>query len=286
MRGYALMGSLVAILAAQGLSQPGPSLLQVLCCEPLGPDTVTLKVLVLNAGATFGQDCEFGLALTGADGKTEVRKMPASCAGWAADEVTLIRFDALKIDPAAGETTVSGRLGEGPAQPLGSLVRGNDGQVRLQRTCSLASEGERRTLVVAAAERMQANRFVVRLGYLNCGEKLDVDFWAFLHFEPEPTGSDLAATTEMGLYPSGKATDSSGWGEDEVTVVTFGPYDIPPDLAKPLYLRAGMYDHDGDGRRLRLAGSGDEDRVLVGRFIQQDGRIAFERTLAQAGEGR
>ena len=286
MRGYALMGSLIAILAAQGLSQPGPSLLQVLTCEPFGPDTVTLKVLVCNAGATFGQDCEFELALTGADGKTEVHKLPAGCAGWAADEVAVIRFEALKIDPAASETTVSGRLGEGPAQPLGSLVRGNDGKVRLRRTCSLASEGERRILVVAAAERVQANRFVIRLGYLNCGEKLDVDYWGFLHFEPEPTGSDLAATTEMRLYPSGKATDSSGWREDEVTVVTFGPYDIPPDLAKPLYLRAGMYDHDGDGHRLRLAGSGDEDRVLVGRFIQRDGRIVFERVLAQAGEGR
>jgi hypothetical protein len=132
-------------------------------------------------------------------------------------------------------------------------------------------------VVVAAVERMNASRFVVKLAYLSCGEKLERDYDAFLHFEPEATGSDLATTTEMRLYPSGKPTDSSGWREDEVTVVTFGPYDIPPDLAKPLYLRAGMYDREGDGHRLRLAGSGGEDRVLVGRFIRQEGGVAFER---------
>lgn len=276
MRGYVLTALLLAALATQGPSQPGPPL-QMLTCEATGPDTLTLKVLLLNAGMTFGQDREFELTLTSVAGKAESHTTLVACGHWAPDAAAVVRFEALKLDPAAGEITVSGRLGDEPPQPLGSLVRGDDGQVHLRRTCALAAQGERRILVVAVAERTDANRFVVKLAYANCGETLDRDYDAFLHFEPEATGSDLATTTEMRLYPSGKPTDSSGWREDEVTVVTFGPYDIPPDLTKPLYLRAGMCDRDGDGHRLRLAGSGEEDRVLVGRFVRQEGAVAFER---------
>lgn len=285
MRTLLLIGPLLTALAVQVPSQPGPPL-QILTCELAGPDAITLKVLLLNAGAAFPEDREFELTLTSADGKTQSHKAPVACASWAPDQAAVVRFDALNVGPAAGEVTVSGRLGDGPAQPLGSLVRGKNGQLHLRRTCALAAEEERRILVVAAAEGTDANRFVVKLAYLNCGEKLDTDYWAFLHFEPEATGSDLAATTEMHLYPSGKATDSSGWREDDVTVVTFGSYDIPPDLAKPLYLRAGMYDHDGDGHRLQLAGSGEDDRVLVGRFVRQDGEIVFERIVPETGGGR
>ena len=125
----------------------------------------------------------------------------------------------------------------------------------------------------------------MRAGFFNCGATFESDLWAFLHFEPNATGEEHATLAPLGLHAIGKATDSATWAADEVTVLTFGPYTVPDEAELPIYLRAGLYDYHGDGARVPLVGVGDATRVLLGRIVERDGVIAFERSpLPEEGE--
>jgi hypothetical protein len=132
-------------------------------------------------------------------------------------------------------------------------------------------------VVAAACEFVDDRRFVVKVLYLNCGERLDRDYDAFLHFELAPTGEDLPKTSALGLWPSASPTDASTWGESEVTVVRFGPYELAANAPEFIYLRAGLFDRAGDGKRLPLVGPDDTDRALIGRLVSRDGKTWFER---------
>jgi len=68
--------------------------------------------------------------------------------------------------------------------------------------------------------------------------------------------------------------------------VTFGPYTLPPDVDRPIYLRAGLYDADGDTGRTPLIGAGEKQRTLLGRIVPSEGGVVFERAgLAGGGDG-
>ena len=270
---------LLAALAA--MAQDAPPVAAVLFVEQPTAEVLALKVLLI-AGAPPEGDVRFNLTLSGPAGQMQALAAQAPRTGWTPDGLQVLRFDPVTLDVQAdSEIVVAGSPAGTPQQPLGTLVRSEGGQVQLRRACPALAEGQTAIVALAAAEQVGPRRFTVKVAYLNCGARLDRDYWAFLHFEPEPTGESLAVTSEMGLYPAGKPTDASLWTEDEVTVVTFGPYELPADLAEPLYLRAGLYDHGGDGGRVRLAASAEDSRVLVGRFVSRDGSVAFVRLAAE-----
>jgi hypothetical protein len=276
MRHVLFLAALAGGLVAPAAPQAPPD--AVLFVESSVAGTLSAQVLLI-AVAPLEADAQLTLTLMAPGGHEQTASAPVPASAWSTDGLQLVALGPLTLDPGmAGELTVSGGLAGTRPQRLGTLVRGGDGRVQLRRAMPFAAEGPGRVFALASAERVGPGRFTVKVAYLNCGEQLDRDYDAFLHFEPEATGGNLAVTTEMGLYPSGKPTDSSAWREDDVTVVTFGPYDLPPDLAKPLYVRVGLYDREGDGARLPLAGGAEDDRVLVGGFATQDGRIVFERT--------
>ena len=267
----------------------GQSVVAVLDAQPLGVGRVELKLALLNAGRSFDKDGEVELQFLAGEERLEqaepglrTSRDAVQCSAWKRDQVEVLRFGPYE----AGEDTperveVRGGLVGDPAETLGTLVRGERGSV-LERPCDMA-EGERAICAVALCEAMDPERFLIRVAYLNCGEAFDRDYWAFLHFEPEPSGENLSVTSAMGLHPSGRPTDSASWAADEVTLVTFGPYTTPQPLEAPVYLRVGLYDQAGDGLRVRMAGSGDKERVLVGRLVAAEGGFAFERTVP--GEG-
>jgi len=272
----------LCLLAAPGaMAQDAPSVDAVLFAEQPAADSLALKVLLI-AGAPLEEDLRFDLTLSSPDGRLQAVTAEASRAGWTPDGLQLLRFAPVALDSqAGGEIAVAGGPAGALAQALGTLTRAEGGRMPLRRTCPAVAEGQSRIMALASAEQVGPRRFTVKVAYLNCGARLDRDYWAFLHFEPAPTGENLAVTSAMGLHPAGKRTDSSLWTEDEVTVVTFGPYELPADLAEPLYLRVGLYDHDGDDGRARLAGSAEDARVLVGRFASREGRVAFERLAGE-----
>jgi hypothetical protein len=44
-----------------------------------------------------------------------------------------------------------------------------------------------------------------------------------------------------------------------------------------VYLRAGLYNRQGDGARVPVAGPDDTHRALIGRLVTRGGRTWFER---------
>lgn len=296
----ALLGLLFAAgAAAQDQTEGGPSPLALLVCETTGSNTVELGVLLLALDDPLPDDTSVRLQFVAPSdpGRTYEAPEPAprtvtqTIASSATGRRTaLLGFGPFILgDETPAKLQVLGGVAGTTPTPLGVLFRrptAGDHEARwgFRRASPPVAEGERAVIVVAAPQVVDANRFLVGLGFFNCGERFPVDHWALLHFELEPTGEDLAATSEMGLWPSGKATDSSLWREDEVTVVTFGPYELPRPLERPVYLRAGLYDREGAGDRVKLIGSDASRRVLVGRFVDRDGHIAFER-IAPSPEG-
>lgn len=289
----------VGATPTQGAPPAAATSFPILACEALGPDRVVLKLLIFNSGETFAADGSARLefvdpadparAFEAPEPGPRTTAMPVACSSWFGDHVELLRFGPFVLDDSTpAELHLRGGLEGRLPVPLGALVRGDDRRVRFRRPPpDAATETERNVLLTAACDLVNPNRFLIKLGFFNCGERFDVDYWAFLHFEPDPTGENLAVTTEMGLYPAGKPTDSSSWEEDEVTVIAFGPFELPRELDRPLYLRAGLYDRDGTSGRVPLAGSGEAQRVLVGRFVPRDGGAVFERTAPQPeGEDR
>jgi len=290
--------ALLSIVSGPSWAQEG-TCFGLLDCETVGTERVVLKLVLLNAGRRLATDGEAELAFVkpGEPGATYEAPEPGPrtvrkamhAAGWSGDSVEVVSFGPFTIGAdTPRELEVRGGLVGDPPAALGTLVREEGdpaGPVRLRRACPAAGPEDTPIVAVAACELLGANRVVVRVAYLNCGASLRTDYSAFLHFEPEATGENLAVTSEMGLYPSSRPTDSAAWGEDEVTVVTFGPYTLPAGLDRPLYLRVGLYDQAGTGERLRPAGSDERDRVLVGRLVPRDGGVVFERTPPAAEEG-
>jgi len=285
MRTSAMLGLCLIVLTPCA----GQSVVAVLDAQPLGGGRVELKLALLNAGRSFEKDGEVelqfivgGERLEQAEPGLRTTREAVQCSAWKRDQVEVLRFGPYEVGEGAPERIeVRGGLVGEPAEALGTLMKGERGFV-LERPCDMA-EGERAICAVALCEAMDPERFLIRVAYLNCGESFDRDYWAFLHFEPEPSGEDLSVTSAMGLHPTGRPTDSASWAVDEVTVVTFGPYTAPHPLEAPVYLRVGLYDQAGDGLRVRMAGSGDKERVLVGRLVPAEGGFAFERTVP--GEG-
>ncbi|MBM3500955.1 MAG: hypothetical protein FJX74_20050 [Armatimonadetes bacterium] len=269
MRYLLLSAVLVACPATGALPQAA-----VLFADPSGPDTLALRVLLIHQGPA-PEDVEYVLSLAPPGGTARTLSAAVPASGWTADGLRLVAFEPLTVGPEAGDLVITGGLPGAPTERLATLIRGEGGRLELRRVPP--GGGPDRLFAVASAEQLGPRRFTVKVAYINCGERLSRDYDAFLHFEPEPTGEDLAATTEMGLYPSGKPTDSSAWHEDDITVVAFGPYELPAKLDRPLYVRVGLYDRTGDGARRPLLGAAEDHRVLVGRFAPRDGAVVFER---------
>ena len=277
--------------AAWGAGQGGE--LVVMTCEPQGPDSVLLKMVVFNAGRAFARDgaARVEFATGPWAGKTFVAPLPgprtATVAlrtkGWQPDHVEVARFGPFVLDGRAPkEIHVRGGLVGDPATRLGTLVRnGKRGAaVTFRRHFPLPepAPGELRVLTAASAERLPGGRFLLKVAYFNCGQQFAKDLSAFVHFEFEAKGENLEEPCALKLYPRSRAMDTAAWRQDEVTVVQFGPFEMPSRAPGRVYVRAGIYDQFGTQARLPIAGSDDgTGRVLVGRFVRGDGRVWFER---------
>ena len=289
-------GSMMALALAGPVPVLAQHVLPVLTCERVATDAVRLKLVLLASEGALEEDVTAWIEfrdVSAPQQTVETRppglrttRVPAAGAAWGAAHVQVISFGPYVLDTShPAKIIVRGGLQGQPDAQLGALVVGQpdergQGAVRFERALPAEPAGQqRRIFVVAAAHPVGPNSFCVKLAYFNCGERLQRDYWAFLHFETAETGENLPATTAMGLHPAGNPADAPDWRPDEVTVVTFGPYTIPAELEGPIYLRAGLYDHDGDGSRLAPLGSAERGRALVGRFVSHDGRPAFERIL-------
>jgi len=286
-RATALTAVTVALLVATSARGDGGACALLLVTDSLPGGRVLPKLLVLNAGERFAADGEilvwFRAAGAGApDGPPQAR-VPVACSGWQGDHAEVIPLDPIELGgdlPAAVD--MFGALPGQPPIELGRLSRDGDA-VTLVRP-SPAKDGEADTVALGVVDILEGGLFEVRVAFLNCGQAFDRDLWAFLHFEPEQTGEHLDATIALGLPPSATPVPSASWGPDTVAVVKFGPYEAPRSLDQPVYLRAGLYDHDGDGARVCPAGSGEDTRALIGRIVADGDGVRFERLLPWLGE--
>jgi len=210
---------------------------------------------------------------------------------WPAGHVEVVRFGPFLLDGRAPrELRVRGGVAGSPLQPLGALVRGNSAgdPVAFRRHFPLADQpdGYLRLVVAAVVQRLDPRRFVLRVAYLNCGERFDRDLSAFVHFELGAKGEDVAESCELKLFPRSGRMDTSTWRPDELTVVRFDPFEIPANAPDIVYIRAGIYDQFGTKERTPIAGSDDgTGRVLVGRFVRKRGVAIFERIWPSTGKG-
>ena len=267
--------------------------LAVLTCETRPADRLLLRMVLVNAGQAFSSDgaARIEFASSGPDGPAQaapapgLRTMvaPVRCRSWAADHIAVVDFGPFAVDDAMPASLwVRGGLEGGPVSTLGRLVRGAGGDAspafhRVLPWSSL-SDGEHRLLVIAAGDRVDDRRFLLKIAYFNAGETFDKDYSAFVHFELGAKGEDLDQTAALGLQPMSRGLDTAGWREDELTVVTFGPIAVPSKAPEHVYVRAGLYDQFGTHKRLALPGSDDATgRVLVGRFVTTGARTTFER---------
>jgi len=293
MRWLGAAAVLVLSVATPVLSQSAeqPLVFVTITGGVVAPETVSLKMLILNAGHEFKADTSARLefVLPGPEGKVyegaargpRTVTVPVASPKWSRDHIEIVSLGEFVLDEhAPKDLLLRGGLADQPPVELGTLSRGDAvAGLRLVRAFPVAvsTQNKRRIVVAAACEFVDDRRFVVKLLYLNCGERLEPDYDAFLHFELAPTGEDLPKTSALGLWPSAAPTDSSTWGQSEVTVARFGPYQLPPNAPEFIYLRAGLYDRAGDGKRLPLAGPDDTDRALVGRLASREGATWFER---------
>jgi hypothetical protein len=284
----------ILILAASCRAAQSPEQAQVvLACAPLAGPAVPVKLVVTACGELpVGASVRVAftpmaggpvLELPAPGPRTLVR--PLGAAGQAPADLAVVDLGEVSLaPPCPAEVLVTGGLADREPGPLGTLRRGPEGApAAFERAYpwdggeSLASGREARLLMVAAHEPLEGGQFLVRLACLNCGEAFAQDQDIFLHFELSPTGSDLAATTALGLYPAGRSTDSAAWSPGDLVVAQFGPYAVPDTMPGLVYLRAGLYNRQGDGARVPVAGPDDTSRALLGRLVTREGRTWFER---------
>jgi hypothetical protein len=288
-------GLAVLVRAAEPAAPPA----LLLVCTPTGASTVRLQVLALSVGDTFAADTAVEVTFWAATAAAAVElsppgprtvALPLRTAGWAAEQMELVEVGEFSLAPPCPEALeVRGGARGQTARSLGRLRRGENGAaVAFSRTfpgapavglaAGSAADEARTGLVFAAVyEPLDERRFTVRMGCFNCGGRRAVDEDLFLHFELSPRGIDLAPTVALGLHPDARPTDSSAWHEGELTVVQFGPYTLPEEVPEFIYLRAGLYNRQGDGARAPVAGPDDTNRALLGRVVSRQGQTRFER---------
>ena len=245
--------------------------------------------MLLSDTARASREARIEFALPGAPGRAYNAAAPGLRAATVAldaqqrpaGQVQLIRFGPFTLDDRCPqELGVRGGIVPGPMEWLGTLVRRQGEAVVFLRHFPRAEQasGHARILTAASAERIAGNRFLLKVGYFNCGHRFTKDLSAFVHFEFEPQGEHLHEPCRHKLFPRSMAVDSATWRPDEVTVVTFGVFEFPPGAPKCVYVRAGLYDQHGTGERVPMAGSDDgTGRVRVGRFVRRSGRVWFDR---------
>ena len=260
----------------------------ILATEPAEANLIQLKLLILAQGdealsaaairLQFGEAGAF-LELPAPGPRTLTVSVPSG------GQEAVVPCGCISLDPPIPDRVpVWGASAGGRAQLLGVLVRTPAG-THLERTCPHLGADEVAVQAVASCHFPGPDQVMVKVAYLNCGADSDRDYWAFLHVEPEAEGENLAVAAAAGVNPSAYATDTSAWRPDEVTVLSFGPYSLSRELPPVVFLRVGLYDRDGNGHRLSLAGCGEKQRTLVGRFVAGQEGWHFER-LGPAGEVR
>ena len=292
MRPIAVLALVAACWTAEALAAPAaPQVQLVLCSTPSGASLVHLKLLLLNAGATPPADAKALVAFSSAPGGAALElpapgprslAVPLKASEWPADHTEVLDLgDVSLAPPCPTVVAVSGGLAGQEMHLLGTLRRGVAGApasfLRAYPQADVAPGGRSHLFFAAAYEPTEDGQFRMKLACLNCGEKLKADYDVFLHFELAPVGTELAATTALGLFPAGRATDSSQWSESDLAVAELGPYCLQAGAPEFIYLRAGLYNRQGDGARLPIAGPDDTSRALIGRLVTREGRTWFER---------
>jgi hypothetical protein len=283
-----LAAASAGLAAEPALAQAEGQVQALLTCAPLSQSAVHLKLVLLGAPATPAPEAvlvtfaqtpggpPLNLPAPGPRNLSLPLKAPERSPGpvWILDlgEVSLAPPCPQEIEVRGGAT------GQNPAT-LGTLRRGREGApATFARAYPGATSppGSARLVILATYEPLEDHQFRIKLACFNCGAQLPADEDLFLHFELSPTGSDLPATTALGLLPDGRATDSASWSEGDLAVAQFGPYSMPEGLPEFVYLRAGLYNRQGDGARVPVASPDDTSRALVGRLVTRDGKTRFE----------
>jgi len=174
--------------------------INVLICEPAGPRRAELSLLVLNTGRGFADDGNAQIAFR-ATGDPEARiegeqpgprtvTVPVAFASWAPGQVELVRFREFEFGAALPERLdVLGAVAGEQLRLLGRLTREGDA-IALHRAPPPTRGDEQPVAVLAAVEPLGDSGFMVKLGFVNYGARFEVDLWAFVHFELEPTGEN------------------------------------------------------------------------------------------------
>ena len=148
-----------------------------------------------------------------------------------------------------------------------------------QRPCAgQADSANAQVMAVASAEQLGPRELRISVTYFNCGGEFDIDYVAFLHFDRTAHGARLYFMPEPGPRPLVGGTRSSTWGPNDAVTVTFATVTIPEGLKRDIFVKAGMYDAKGTGRRLPLIAADDDQRVLVGRLAPGKEGWKFVRT--------
>ncbi len=257
----------------------------LLATESVGDGSVLTKLIVLHRGEAPGRKAPVELRFLVAD---HVLSEPAP--GF---RTTVMMLDTgswlpghtqiLAPEPFSPQATTpqqlraEARIGDGAFIPLGRLTRAADGAWRLARACTVSEKGRWPVITVAHCRFLEPEQVLINVGFLNCGAEFERDYWAFVHLDLGPAGEDLSGTAALGLPALALVTDSSAWADDDVTVMSFGPYDLPSDLASPLFVSVGLYDQNGDGSRAPLVGCDRTMRVPVGQLMPRADGWRYER---------
>jgi len=150
---------------------------------------------------------------------------------------------------------------------------------------ALHAADDARVLPVASCEKLGEREFRVSVTYFNCAGAFDRDYLAFIHFDRDERRERLYMLPAPGPRPLVGSAGTSKWGPNEVTTVEFAPVTIPESMKREVFVKAGLYDADGDGGRLPLVGGDGSRRVLVGRIVPGAKGWEFVRT-APTGPGR
>jgi len=145
-----------------------------------------------------------------------------------------------------------------------------------------AQEGK--VLPVATCEQLSPRELRVSVTFFNCGERLELDYTAFVHFDRARAGESLYMQPAPGLRPLVAPTRSSSWSPNETTTVDFGAVTVPASARGEVFVKVGLYDAGGSGGRLPLAGEDASRRVLVGSIVEEDGQCRWVRRPPAAGE--
>ena len=146
-----------------------------------------------------------------------------------------------------------------------------------------AQAQQTRVLPVAEAVRTGPGEFRIAVTFHNCGAAFERDYAVFIHFDRSEHESRLLTCDAPGPRPMVARPTTSQWGPNAVETFQFGPVVIPPQERKPIFIKAGMYDPDRGGDRLRLIGADGTGRVPLGRLVRGDEGWAFERMPPASG---